>query len=41
MILVISPTTLMKHCFSMSGHGVPDVDEDTYLASSDIDPDTV
>jgi hypothetical protein len=39
--LVISPTTLMKHCFSMSGHGVPDVDEDTYLASSDIDPDTV
>ena len=26
----------------MSGHGVvPDVDEDTYLASSDIDPDTL
>ena len=34
----ISTTTLMKRCFSMSGHGVvPDVDEDTYLASSDIE----
>ena len=32
----------MKCCFSMSGHGVSDVDEDTYLVSSDIDdPDTL
>jgi hypothetical protein len=38
----ISTTTLMKRCFSMSGHGVSDVDEDTYLASYDIDdPDTL
>jgi Caspase domain len=25
--------------FYYSGHGVPDVDGDTYLASSDLDPD--
>jgi uncharacterized caspase-like protein len=31
----------MKRCFSMSGHGVSDVDGDRYLASSDTDdPDT-
>ena len=39
--LVISTTTLMKGCFSMSGHGVSNVDGDGYLASSDIDPDTL
>ena len=39
--LVISITTLMKRCFSMSGHGVSNVDGDGYLASSDIDPDTL